>query len=203
MVERNKTTTVGRTLRAAGPSVVLVGCLLSLVGCNTGGGMPQQLEPTKPHMDREKETDQAVPKAGPAQIHRAQVGPCQHGGIENCPAHVRRLQAGTPKHRLVHQSELHIRLREAGVLEARRSEICPAQARAGQIGIVEPGLLKHRADQVRAFQMSPGEIGSSEHGAIHLDPPQIEPREVNTRQIGRSEVGTAALTVLVSFDYCH
>jgi hypothetical protein len=132
-------------------------------------------------------------RKGSAQIHRAQVGPGQHGGIENCAAHVCRLQAGAAKHRLVHQSELHIRLREAGVLEARRNEICPAQARARKIGIVEPRPLKHRADEVGPFQMGPGEIGSSEHSAIHLDPPQIEPREMNTRQIGRSEIGAAAL----------
>src|SRR5207248_8686195 len=49
-----------------------------------------------------------IAKAGAAQIHHAQVGPRQHGGIENCPAHVCRLQAGAPKHHLVHQSELHI-----------------------------------------------------------------------------------------------
>jgi hypothetical protein len=84
-------------------------------------------------------------------------------------------------------------LGEAGVLEARRNEICPAQARARKIGIVEPRPLKHRTDQVGPFQMGPGEIGSSEHSAIHLDPPQIEPREINTRQIGRSEIGAAAL----------
>ena len=34
-----------------------------LGGCNTGGGVPQQLEPTKPRMDQEKETATPAPKS--------------------------------------------------------------------------------------------------------------------------------------------
>jgi hypothetical protein len=59
-------TIVSRALWVAG-LCLLLGCgLLSGVGCGTGGGLPQQLEPTKPRMDAEKETDTPAPKAEPA-----------------------------------------------------------------------------------------------------------------------------------------
>lgn len=57
---------VSRNLRVSGFSLVLTGSLLSLFGCDTGGGVPQQLEPTKPRMDREKETDQSALNPGAA-----------------------------------------------------------------------------------------------------------------------------------------
>jgi hypothetical protein len=55
-----------RAVRAAGFALVLGSGLLPLGGCNTGGGMPQQLEATKPRMDKEKETDHPVPSPGTA-----------------------------------------------------------------------------------------------------------------------------------------
>lgn len=55
-----------RSVRVAGVLVVLGGGFLSLGGCNTGGGLPQQLEPTKPRMDKEKETDRPAPNPGAA-----------------------------------------------------------------------------------------------------------------------------------------
>ena len=55
-----------RAVRVAGLCLVVVGGLVSLGGCDTGGGLPQQLEPTKPRMDREKETDRPVENPAPA-----------------------------------------------------------------------------------------------------------------------------------------
>ena len=44
--------------------IILAGSLLVLGGCgNTGGGMPQMLELTKPRMDKQVETDRPAPKA--------------------------------------------------------------------------------------------------------------------------------------------
>jgi hypothetical protein len=51
----------GRSVRVAGYFVVLAGGLLAGGGCSTGGGVPQQLEPTKSRMDREVETDRPAP----------------------------------------------------------------------------------------------------------------------------------------------
>ncbi len=58
--------TGNRAVRVAGFCFVLGGGFLSLGGCNTGGGLPQQLEPTKPRMDKEKETDRPVQNPGTA-----------------------------------------------------------------------------------------------------------------------------------------
>jgi len=58
-----------RILRASAlPALVAGVCVLSLAGCGTGGGMPQQLEPTKPRMDREQEVGPtSVKQDGPSQ----------------------------------------------------------------------------------------------------------------------------------------
>jgi hypothetical protein len=57
---------MSRAVRVAGLFFVLAGGALPLGGCNTGGGVPQQLEPTKPRMDREKETDRPAENPAPA-----------------------------------------------------------------------------------------------------------------------------------------
>lgn len=50
---------MSRVRRAVGTA----GLCFFLAGCNTGGGLPQQLEPTKPQMDKEKETNTPAPKS--------------------------------------------------------------------------------------------------------------------------------------------
>jgi hypothetical protein len=44
-----------KPLHATTLGVVVAGMIVSLGGCNTGGGMPQMLESTKPRMDGEQE----------------------------------------------------------------------------------------------------------------------------------------------------
>ena len=58
--KRNK----GPVVWAAGLGLVLAGGMLPAGGCNTGGGVPQMLEPTKPRMDRERRP------IGPSRIPR-------------------------------------------------------------------------------------------------------------------------------------
>ena len=55
-----------RTLRVLGLGLALGGgCLGFGAGCNTGGGVSQMAEPTKPRMDKERETDSPPVKASP------------------------------------------------------------------------------------------------------------------------------------------
>ena len=62
---------VVRWPRVAGMIVGAAGVLCLLGGCNTGGGLPQQLEFTKPHIDKTVETDHPAPTAGNAEAPAA------------------------------------------------------------------------------------------------------------------------------------
>ena len=64
---------------------------------------------------------------------------------------------------------------KASVFETGGNEVCSAETRARQVGIVEARLLQNRADEIGPLQISTAQISASKCGTIHLDAPQIKP----------------------------
>jgi len=65
-------------------------------------------------------------QSGPAQVRLAQIGPYQHGGIEQSAAQIGAPHPSTAQHPLGQQGGRHFRPGETGIFKARR--LMPAAA---------------------------------------------------------------------------
>jgi hypothetical protein len=108
-----------------------------------------------------------------------QIGPRQHGAIEQRAAQIGRMEIGAAQRRFGEQGELHFRFRQTCVFEARGNEICAPETRAVHF---DPA-------QVQPGESSARQVGRGEICAVASAPFRFEVKPVFCRDLGGQRAG--------------